>query len=344
MSEKKALHGLGCPQCGGIISIPEGQIVVQCPYCDLCSLVQGERGLRRYQVARRVDRSQALAQLESFFSRSAVARDVARRAQLEQVLLVHLPFWAVWARVLGWIFGQKRVQQGKNVRYDPREVKVAEMMVWSGAACDVGEFGVEQIPLKGKAVEPFAADALHASGLVFEPTGSVSDAEAAAKVDFETRVRDLAGLDRIGQVFVRLVRQRMGLVYYPLWVVRYLYRERAFQLVVDGASGEILYGKAPGSTLYRAAVLVGGMALGALLIVDGAALAFYLATRMDDDGVAGLIVGGIAAIGFGAALMARAYKKFRYGEQYEYRGFEKRKQRRRQSKEGAVLRAREEEG
>jgi hypothetical protein len=55
MSEPEALHGLGCPRCGGMVPVPEGQVIVICPFCDLRSVMQGERGVRRYQVPCRVD-------------------------------------------------------------------------------------------------------------------------------------------------------------------------------------------------------------------------------------------------------------------------------------------------
>ena len=60
MSDKEALHGLACPRCGGVLSIPEGQVIVRCPYCDLRSYVRGERGLRRYQVPQRVQKEIAI--------------------------------------------------------------------------------------------------------------------------------------------------------------------------------------------------------------------------------------------------------------------------------------------
>jgi hypothetical protein len=342
MNEEKALHGLGCPNCGGIVPIPEGQIIVSCPYCDMRSLVQGERGVQRFQAVRAIGRDEAVGRLNHFLSRKgSVARDAARKAKIEEVLLVHLPFWAMWSDVLGWVFGQKRIRRGKSTHYEPREVKVAESMTWTGAACDVGEFGVAHIALQNRELVPFRAEELHATGLVFEPVGSVSDAQEMAAGDFHTRVRRLAGLDRIGQIFTRFVRQRMGLVYYPLWVLRYLYKGRAFQVVVDATSGEVLYGKAPGSTFYRAAVLVGGMAAGAVLGLDGGSLLLYLAMQTRGDGAAALFAFGIALFGAGFFLMNKAYKAFRYGEQVEYRGFEKRRRRIVRRSEGGVLRARE---
>ena len=344
MNEKKATHGLACPACGGMVPIPEGQAIVQCPYCDQCSLVRGERGLRRYQVAQRVDRDRAIQELRRFLSgHQAIARDASKKARLDEVFLAHLPFWAASVRALGWVFGQKKVRSGKRTRYVSKEIKVAQEMMWTGAACDVGEFGVTKVPLKGWSLEPFDAESLHASGMVFEPVGSVSDARSASADDFSRRVRDISKLDRISQSFIRFVGQRFGLVYYPLWVLRYMYRERAFQVVVNAHSGKILYGKAPGSTFYRAAMLVGGMALGALLMVDGTAVAGYLAIEAEGDGSVMLLVGAVALIGAGFTLMRKAYNAFRYGEQYEYRGYAKKKRRTHRSQEGDVTRAWEEE-
>lgn len=313
MADTNALLGLSCPKCGGTITIPEGQVIVHCPYCDLRSVVHGDRGLRHYQVPCRVDRSQATTAYQAFLRGNfAIARDAARNATLNEAFLVYLPFWASWARVLGWSFGEKRVGSGNDAHYEPREIRLAAEMSWNGAACDVGEFGVNSIPLDDRQMEAFQSDLLHRAGMVFEPVGSVSDAAALAESSFQQRVNQETSLDRQGQVFSRNVRRRMGLVYYPLWILRYLYRGRAFQVAVDGNTGKVLYGKAPGNTLYRAAVLVGGMALGAMVAIDVPAL--ILSSKSDNNALAAIIV---FLVGIGG--MYLAYRTFRYGEQYEYR-------------------------
>jgi hypothetical protein len=320
MAEPETTHGLSCPNCGGMVPVPEGQVIVQCPYCDLRSLVRGERGLMRYQVSCRLNREQAVQAMGRFLTgHRNIAFNAARQSSLQEAFLAYLPFWAVWARLLGWVFGEKRVREGDSTRYKPREVKFTRDANWNGAACDVGEFGVDSLELASQPLEPFDADALHASGLVFEPVGSLSQARQSAELDFEGRVQSAAKLERLGQVFLRYLRWRMGLVYYPLWVLRYLYRGRSFQVVVDGYSGEVLYGKAPGNTLYRATVLVGGMLLGAILAVDASATAFYLAAGADGDGSTTLFFIGLGAIAVGAGVMFSAYRAFRYGEQFEYR-------------------------
>ncbi len=313
MAQESAVEGINCPKCGGMVPIPEGQIVVQCPFCDLRSMVKGEHGVRRYQVPEQIKREQALGAMQHFFGNWAIARDVRTKAQLTESFVTYLPFWALWGRALGWAFGEKKVGSGDDARYEPREIRIAEDLTWTGAACDVGEFGVQSIPLTGRPLGPFDGEALHSRGMVFEPVGSMSDAHTAAQSDFEQRVRSKANLDRLAQLFVRFVRERFGLVYYPLWVMRYLYRGRAFQVVVDGFDGKVLYGKAPGNTLYRAAVLVGGLALGALLAVDVPALVIASSSNSDNNFSFAIIMFLV-----GLSLMGLAYRKFRYGEQYEY--------------------------
>jgi hypothetical protein len=315
MSDKESSHGLNCPQCGGVVPVPEGQLIVHCPYCDLRSFVRGERGLLRYQAPQRVTRQQAGQALRKFLTSSmAIAPAAARQAQLNEAFLVYLPFWTVWARVGAWVFGEKKVGSGDDVRYEPREMRVVQDMVWNGAACDVGEFGVEQVSMAESGLEPFDPDVLHNAGMVFEPMGSFSEARQEAEDQFQAQVVQRAGLDRLAQVFMRLVRRRYALVYHPLWVLRYLFRGRAFQVVVDGYSGHVLYGKAPGNTLYRAAALVLGMAAGAFLAID--IPAFILATF---EGEADLLWVALALIAGGGAIMFAGYRAFRHTEQYEYR-------------------------
>jgi hypothetical protein len=310
----EALQGLTCPRCGGVVPIPEGFQIVACPYCDLRSIVQGENGVRRYQIEQRVDRAEAQAAFERFLHSSpAIAATAAKEAQVNEVFLVHLPFWTAWGRALGWVFGQKEVGSGDNRHYEPREMRVAEDMSWNNAACDVGEFGVQALDLTGRPLLAFKPDDLHRSGMVFEPTGSAKNSLDTAREDFKARVEKQANLDRVSQSFVRIIRPRLALVYAPLWVVRYLYRGRVFQVVIDAYSGEVVYGKAPGNLAFRAGVLVGGMAGGSVLAVTIPGLVVF---NMNGDGA--WVLALLSLLG-GLFVMNRAWKKYRYGEHYEYR-------------------------
>ena len=312
MAGQDALKGLNCPRCGGMVPIPEGQVIVICPFCDMRSVVRGEAGVRRYQVPLRVDRDQAEKAFHGFLGNWAIARSVPREAKITEVFMAHLPFWATWGRVLAYVFGVEVHRDDKTTRRTPKEIKVLQDMTWNGAACDVGEFGVTAINLEGRQLEPYSSDELHHTGMVFEATNSSVEALEQSRVFFDNQVRQKASLDEVSQSFVRIIRPRQGLVFYPLWVLRYDYRGRAFQVVVDGFSGEVLYGKAPGNVFYRAAALVGGMAAGSFVTVD---VAYLLANQNSNSaGDAGL-----AAVVIGVGIMLFAFRTYRYGEHYEFR-------------------------
>ena len=208
MSTQDTLHGLACPKCGGMVPIPEGQVIVKCPFCEQRSLVRGERGFRRYQVPTRLSREQAQAALSKFLSsHTAIAMDASKKSSVNEAFIAYLPFWAFWTRALGWVFGQKRVSSGKTTTYRPKEVKITQDMSWNGAACDVGEFGVTSVPLTSQPLEAFDSVVLHNEGMVFEPVSSETDAYSAADTDFNNRLRQSARLDRIGQVYARFMRE-----------------------------------------------------------------------------------------------------------------------------------------
>jgi hypothetical protein len=296
--------------------IPEGARIVRCPYCDLRSVVKGDRGLLRYQVPRRLDREGAIHALHRFQSGLDKAPGLAARGRVEELFVAYLPLWSVSARVAAWIFGRKQVGSSRNRRMEPREVSLLQVMSWNGPACDVQEFGVETVPLDDASMLAFDPDALHADGMVFEPVGSSSDAVAEAHHSFDDEVRRLAHLDEIGSIKVHTVRERMAVVYYPLWVARYVFRQRAYQVVIDGDRGRVLYGKAPGNLWFRAAALVAGMALGALTAVDGTALAIRaLMNSSDSDS----LILAVLPLLIGVTLMVAAYRRFRYGELVESR-------------------------
>jgi hypothetical protein len=310
------ITGLACPNCAGRLSIREGQRIVKCPYCEARSLVKGERGVGRYQVTRRVEREQALQAVRGFWTGLNRAMDLPRRAEVTELFLVYLPYWRAQAMLAGWIFGQDKVRSNKSTYWRPREFQLMENVDWTGAAGDVAEFGVDSVGLAGTEYNAYDPDALHAEGMVFEPTGSQTEANDRASQGWDKQARDKSKLERIGQVILRHLRRSLALVYYPLWVARYSYRQRAYQVVVDGYGGRVLYGKAPGNIFYRALMLLAGTALGSFVLVDGMALALLLVASSDDsDSVAVLALPLLA----GAGLIAAGYRLFRWGEEIEHR-------------------------
>ena len=304
-------QGLTCPECSGVVAIAEGERIVECPFCHTYSLVQGEQGVRRWQVPQIVERERALQTVGNFFRGVKKARDLAKAAQVKDTFLVYLPYWRVESFVAGWMFG--RVKSGKDSTR-PIEVQINELMHWNDAAVDVAEYGVHRVAISKEQLEPYDSDRLHAEAMVFEPSESHSDALTESERHFTYRARQKKSLNTKFFEKFHFLRQRLSIVYYPLWVSRYEYHKRNYQVVVDGVNGRILYGKAPGNIFYRAAALVGGLGAGNFILVNGTLLAGTLIGSSDDDGSFLLILMPIA---LGIGLIAAGYRAFRYGEEVE---------------------------
>lgn len=302
-------QGLVCPNCAAAVPVAEGQRIARCPACSLYSLVQGDRGVQRWQVARRIERAPAEEGVRAFMSGMRKARDLRRMAKVTDLMLVYLPFWRVNATVAGWLFG--RVKSGDDST-KPDEEYIFEAMQWNDAAVDVTEFGVHRIVVGDIDLQPFDSERLHAEAMVFEPSESRTEALTEALQHFSYRSRSKANQTSTFYERIEMLHPEFSLVYYPVWVVRYAYRQRTYQVVIDGVSGRVMYGKAPGNIMYRAATLVAGLAAGNLILVNGTILA-GLAASGDDDGLGILLL----PIALGLGLILWGYRSFRYGEEVE---------------------------
>lgn len=307
--------GLTCPECSGVVPLKEGDRIVICPFCGVHALVQGEQGIRRWQVSRRVERQRALQDVNGFFSGIKKARDLKKEAKITDTFLIYLPYWRVQAEVAGWRFGRVKVDKDSS---KPIEVQVLEEMDWNDAALDVSEYGVHHVVLPKDMLEPYHSETLHGEALVFEPTESHTDARDEAHGNFLIRARSKKNLTKTFFEKFHFLDETLAIVYYPLWVSRYAYRKRHYQVIVDGVNGKVVYGKAPGNIFYRAAALVVGLAAGNFILVNGTLAmlgAFAATTSSNSDSDGGWIV--LLPLVIGVALIIAGYRAFRYGEEVE---------------------------
>lgn len=114
------------------------------------------------------------------------------------------------------------------------------------------------------------------------------------------------------QTYQRVVNMQVCLLYYPVWVIRYLVFGKAYQVVIAGSDGTVLYGMAPGSAIYRASALILGMGLGSILTVALPALLYRFVTHASLLLLLLLLLLGIGLMLLGAYI-------FQEGTEYEVR-------------------------
>jgi hypothetical protein len=80
--------------------------------------------------------------------------------------------------------------------------------------------------------------------------------------DIARRAEKSAHVPNITFKRIVIVPGDLRVIFYPIWVVRYSYKERVYFATVDGITGNAMSGRAPSNALLRSAMLAGGLATG----------------------------------------------------------------------------------
>ncbi|MGB3562823.1 MAG: hypothetical protein WBH85_05850 [Thermoanaerobaculia bacterium] len=304
------VRGLTCPSCGGALDVAAGLRVVLCPYCETRLLVLSEIGIRRLAVEPQIEtvRAREIVQrwLGSGWNKDSRLR---REARVGEAFLSFLPFFRVEADCLGFALGteerRRTVGSGKNRRTETYEVDVERAVQRSFdrtyPALNVAEWGLQWIDLHGDTLIPFDSSTLARQGMVFPPTLSESVVKESALEQFRKEAEPSTGLKRVRFRFLDSLRERLTVIYYPLWVVRYRFDDRSYQVLVDAQDGSLGFGKAPGNDLYRA-----------LMLVATQAITLFIGTtiiRLMGGSFGSLVFIGVPML----AVLLWGWKKFRYG-------------------------------
>ena len=310
--KKRVLTGLKCASCGGTVDVQEGLTNVECRFCGTPQAVVGERGIIRVMVLNKLERQHASEVVRSWFRRG-IRKDPAlkKEARYQEAFLAWFPFVRARLDAVGWVLGirEKKVKRGntwKTVR-EPVEREIERAVDLTMPAADMAEFGVHRVNLAGDEVQPLDEGLLRSRGMVFRPSRSLEETAAELNGQAIAQIRRANRLDHVSFSWLASVRRRVALAYYPLWVVRYGFRGRTYQVLIDAEDGSLAYGKAPGNHLYRAFSLVGACA--GACFVGTTILQHAGAFLRSENGLMGLGVVGLALAG----LVYWGYRQFRHG-------------------------------
>lgn len=275
-----------------------------CPYCSSTLFIEGDKGVTTIAFRNKMAKQGAVDASRRWWSRGWKARDLKRVGKISEVYPIYLPFWRATTRVAGWICGYeiRRHTDSKGRVHEqkvPKEVMILNDYRFSEIAADPGDLGIRS--LKNFSGETSFADFDMIP--TFEATTSRDDAVSHARAEALSRARSSARIPRVTMERLHILPRRLSMVYYPVWVVRYDYRDRTYLTTVDGVTGHMLSGRAPGDPLFQSLAITAGSSVGGLLAAGGILLS---------DVAAELMIVGLAA---GAIVLYLTYRFFRHGSE-----------------------------
>jgi len=297
--------GLSCPSCGGAISIEEGENTLACPYCSSTLFIEGDQGVTTIAFKNKVARDSAVAATQHWWAKGLKARDLKIVGKVVEVYPIYLPFWRANTRVAGWVCGYEErrhtdTKTGKvTVERIPKEVMILQDYLFSEIACDPGDLGIRS--LRNFAGETGFADFDMIP--TFESTTSRDDAVVHAKNDALAKAKSGARVPHVTFEQLHVFPKKLILTYYPVWIIRYQYRDRVYFCATDGVTGQVLSGRAPGDPLFQSLAVTAGTSIGGLVAAAG------LMFAGDIWEIA------IVGIGVGLAILFLTYRFFRHGSE-----------------------------
>ena len=274
------IKGLNCPNCGDILQLRSGQVVVKCDSCGTLYRVEGLLGTPRFFVANAVDGPRAKSLVRKWLQRWGVPGSFKRGVKIEDARLVYVPMWYTEAQVIGWRLGYTETTDSKgNRRRTYHEYMVNERYYWSDPATGIGELAVTSVNLDGLDLE-YYSETDRPDAEYLEVTENEESSRNQAREGLFSAARARHSLDHVTDEYLDLVDQDFFLVYYPFWQVRYSYKNLKFSATVDGARSRLRYARAPRATGYRMWPVVLGMAILDPII---AALGMFL-TDLTEEG------------------------------------------------------------
>jgi hypothetical protein len=267
-----------CPACGGEITAG----MDECPHCTLPFTMDG--GAERTMCQCRITEERVIEIARNWWAGLLMAYDLNRKCHIDECSLKYVPFWKLRARARGYVKGYALQSGETDVDLC---ITIDRSYVWNEIACDFKDFGMKHVGSLDCGTRPYDANLAQVSALTVSKRTAMTDGISA----IEEKAVNSAGVPHITSKSVTAVPTEMSLVFYPVWTLRYSYHDEAYSVIVDGVTGDIVAGRAPGDyTLMRISAAAG------LLIGTAMVLLVIYVIRIGSSMEVLYPIAGIAAI------------------------------------------------
>lgn len=235
-----------CSHCGAPISFQPGELLATCKYCGYTVVIEtGQTFTFEHSLLLNAfDQVQVETRVRSWMREGFMKpSDLARKAKLTGRELIYLPFWVVSVEA-------RSSYRGIFERISPAVMKegvIEKDYDWLVLARKASEFPTReyQVPLEGKI--PFDFRRIEAFAKVLNSEIAKDEAEEQAKAEIEGNHKFLAqqDVDKLIEMKTEIEIEETVYLHAPIWFIKYEYKGKDYQLIVDGATGVAVKGDIP---------------------------------------------------------------------------------------------------
>ena len=241
-------QNIQCSHCGAPVEFKPGEIVASCRYCGFTTVIQTGKAFNfEHSIIYNSYSPEQMEQLARNWMRSGFMKppDLAKKAKVTEKNLTYLPFWVVSVEAT-------TKYKGIFERIAPPIVKEGEIKKeynWLVLARQASDFPTRayDVPLAGKVPYDFRKIEGFAKVLNSEMEREQALEAARQQIDVHHRFLLQQDIDRVVEAQTSVDLKQMVYLHAPVWFIRYEYKDKSYQLIVDGAKGMVLKGDIPRS-------------------------------------------------------------------------------------------------
>jgi hypothetical protein len=241
-------ENIRCSHCGAPVEFKPGELIATCKYCGYTTVIEtgAPFNFEHSLLLNKYNSAQA-DELIKGWMRSGFMKpdDLARKSKILEKNLVYLPFWVVSAET-------KTSYKGVFERISPpivKDGKIQKEYNWLVLAREAAGFPTREydVPLEGKI--PYDFRKIEGFAKVLNSEITREEALELAKQQIEALHRYLLkqDVDKIIEIYTEINVKQAVYLHAPVWFVKYEYKGKTYQLILDGAAGMALKGDIPSS-------------------------------------------------------------------------------------------------
>jgi hypothetical protein len=239
-------HSIKCSHCGAPVEFKPGEIVATCRYCGFTTVIEtGQAFNFEHSLILNKFSTEQIENVIRDWMRSGFMKpgDLAKKSKILEKNLVYLPFWVVSVQA-------ETKYKGIFERIAPPIVKEGQIQKeynWLVLARQAAGFPTREydIPLAGKIPYDFRKIEGVAQLLNSEKEREAASEFAKQQIDAHHRFLIQQDVDRIIEAQTSVNLKQMVYLHTPIWFIKYEYKSKFYQLVIDGATGMVVKGDIP---------------------------------------------------------------------------------------------------
>ena len=239
-------HAIKCSHCGAPVDFTPGEIIATCKYCGFTTVVETGRAFtfEHSLLLNKYDETAIEAPIREWMRAGFMKpSDLAKKAKITEKSLVYLPFWVVSIEA-------KTAYKGIFERITPAIVKegtIEKEYDWLVLAREASGFPTREydVPLEGKVPYDFRKIERFAKVLNSEINRDAAFALAKQQIEAHHRFLLQQDVDKIVEAKTDFDVKQAVYLHAPIWFIKYEYRGRNYQLLIDGATGATVKGDIP---------------------------------------------------------------------------------------------------